>query len=29
VNGQGVVVNAGMDSNYFDEAVVKAATRLT
>ncbi len=28
VNGQGVVVNAGMDLNYFDEDVVKAATRL-
>ena len=28
VNGQGVVVNAGMDLNYFDEGVVKAATRL-
>lgn len=28
VNGQGIVVNAGMDLNYFDEDVVKAATRL-
>lgn len=28
VNAQGVVVNAGMDWNYFDEDVVKAATRL-
>jgi enoyl-[acyl-carrier protein] reductase I len=28
VNGQGLVVNAGMDLNYFDEDVVKAATRL-
>ena len=28
VNGQGIVVNAGMDWNYFDEDVVKAATRL-
>jgi len=28
VNGQGVVVNAGMDLNYFDEDVVRAATRL-
>ena len=28
VNGQGIVVNAGMDLNYFDEGVVKAATRL-
>jgi enoyl-[acyl-carrier protein] reductase I len=28
INAQGIVVNAGMDWNYFDEAVVKAATRL-
>jgi enoyl-[acyl-carrier protein] reductase I len=28
VNAQGVVVDAGMGCNYFDEAVVKAATRL-
>lgn len=28
VNAQGVVVDAGMGWNYFDEAVVKAATRL-
>jgi len=28
VNAQGIVVNAGMDANYFDEDVVKAATRL-
>ncbi len=28
VNGQGIVVNAGMDYNYFDEAVVKKATKL-
>lgn len=26
INAQGLVVNAGMDSNYFDEAVVKKAT---
>jgi enoyl-[acyl-carrier protein] reductase I len=28
VNAQGIVVDAGMGWNYFDEAVVKAATRL-
>ena len=28
VNAQGVVVDAGMGCNYFDEDVVKAATRL-
>jgi enoyl-[acyl-carrier protein] reductase I len=28
VNAQGVVVDAGMGWNYFDEAVVKAATKL-
>lgn len=27
INAQGIVVNAGMDLNYFDEAVVKAANR--
>ncbi|MFO7726552.1 MAG: SDR family oxidoreductase [Oceanipulchritudo sp.] len=27
INGQGIVVNAGMDWNYFDESVVEAATR--
>jgi enoyl-[acyl-carrier protein] reductase I len=29
VNGQGLVVNAGLDSNYFDHEVVHAATRPT
>lgn len=29
INAQGIVVDAGMGWNYFDEAVVKAATRLT
>jgi enoyl-[acyl-carrier protein] reductase I len=28
INGQGVVVNAGLDFNYFDREVVQAATRL-
>lgn len=28
INGQGIVVNQGMDLNYFDKEVVKAATRL-
>ncbi len=28
INGQGLVVNAGLDSNYFDREVVRAATRL-
>ncbi|WOO39583.1 enoyl-ACP reductase FabI [Rubellicoccus peritrichatus] len=27
INGQGIVVNQGMDLNYFDKEVVKAATR--
>jgi len=27
INGQGIVVNAGMDWNYFDEAVVEQVTR--
>ena len=27
INGQGIVVNAGMDWNYFDEAVVERVTR--
>lgn len=27
INGQGIVVNAGMDLNYFDQEVVRAATR--
>ena len=27
INGQGIVVNAGMDLNYFDQEVVKAAMR--
>jgi len=29
INGQGIVVNCGMDMNYFDQEVVKAATKLT
>ncbi|MGA2053093.1 MAG: SDR family oxidoreductase [Opitutales bacterium] len=29
INGQGLVVNAGLDSNYFDREVVRAATRPT
>lgn len=28
INAQGIVVNAGMDLNYFDEEVVRLATRL-
>ncbi len=28
INAQGIVVNAGMDGNYFDETVVQAATRM-
>lgn len=28
VNGQGIVVNGGMDMNYFDKEVVQAATKL-
>ena len=28
INGQNIVVNAGMDLNYFDQDVVKAATRI-
>jgi enoyl-[acyl-carrier protein] reductase I len=28
INGQGLVVNAGLDMNYFDREVVHAATRL-
>ena len=28
INGQGIVVNCGMDINYFDQEVVKAATQL-
>lgn len=28
INGQGIVVNAGMDLNYFDKEVVKSATKL-
>jgi enoyl-[acyl-carrier protein] reductase I len=27
INGQGIVVNAGMDRNYFDQEVVKLAMR--
>ena len=27
INGQGLVVNAGMDRNYFDKEVVKLAMR--
>jgi enoyl-[acyl-carrier protein] reductase I len=29
INGQGLVVNAGLDFNYFDREVVRAATRVT
>ncbi len=28
INGQGIVVKAGMDFNYFDKEVVRLATRL-
>ena len=28
INGQGIIVNAGMDLNYFDREVVEAATEL-
>ena len=28
INGQGIVVNAGMDLNYFDKEVVQSATKL-
>lgn len=28
INGQGLVVNAGMDFNYFDKEVVRAATKV-
>ncbi len=28
INGQGIVVNAGMDMNYFDQDIVRAATRI-
>ena len=29
ITGQGLIVNAGLDLNYFDREVVHAATRLT
>ncbi|HQU08579.1 MAG TPA: SDR family oxidoreductase, partial [Opitutales bacterium] len=28
INGQGIVVNAGMDYNYFDRELVQAAMRV-
>lgn len=28
INGQGIVVNAGMDMNYFDQEAVKATTKI-